>query len=299
MIKKLVAIVLLALLLWGAYIAYALLSSPPKFTARWGNVTEASTEVVIQGEWSKPIILPVSMNNVTMNFMGLTVAWTDRVKLSEKNALVVLGIDNHNLVRALFDYLNNGQNGTAKISFNGRLLKVIPLKFSVKRNVHMDLLGKLNFTAESKPILGGLAYTPALLSTKVRWGGEKGNRGILIADMEFYNPNSFPIPVANLTFDLYANGIKIGTGYLPKSTVIPAKGYATVTAVIELDENVLPKVWTLHVKNGEESTVEVQITLSTTILGNTVQIPLKTEKKVVKTNIMEGINEALSQLTRG
>ncbi|WP_099209393.1 LEA type 2 family protein [Thermococcus henrietii] len=299
MIRKLVAIVLLALLLWGAYVTYAFLSSPPKFKAHWGNVTKTTTELIITGEWSKPVILPVSMNNVTLKFMGIELGGTKNVSISSKNSTVVLSLDNRNLVRALFKYLDSGQNGTALISFSGRFLKVIPFRFTVKRKITLNVLEGLNFTSKSRPILGGLVYTPALLGTKVSWGGEKGNEGILIVDMDFYNPNSFPIPVANLTFDLYADGIKVGKGYLPKATVIPANGYATVRAVIELDETVLPEVWALHVENGEESTVRVELNLSVNVLGKAIQIPLQTEEKVVRTDIIGEINRALSQLTRG
>jgi len=299
MIRKLVAIALLALLLWGAYVTYAFLSSPPKFRAHWGNVTETTTELVIMGEWSKPVLLPVSVSGVTLRFMGIELGRTENVSISPRGSTVVLILDNENLVRAFFDYLDRGQNGTAEVSIRGRVLRFIPFKFTVKRRVTLNVLEKLNFTSRSRPILGGLVYTPALLGTKVSWGGERGNEGILIADMDFYNPNPFPIPVANLTFDLYADGIKVGEGYLPKASVIPASGYAAVRAVIELDEEVLPEVWAIHVRNGEESTVRVDVNLSVNVLGKTVQIPLQTEERVVKTDIIGEINEALSRLTRG
>ena len=299
MIKKLVAIVLLALLLWGAYVSYTLLSSPPKLSARWGTVTETNTELIIEGEWNRPLLLPVSLENTTMGFMGIPIARTERVELSGENALIALSIDNQNLISALFKYLENGQSGTFEVSFKGTALKVIPLRFSVTRNVGMDVFKTFNFTSESKPVLGGLAYTPALLETKVTRVEEKDGKGTLIADMRLYNPNSFPIPLSNLTFDVHANDVKIGTGYLLKPTTIPAKDYATVRTTIELDKSALARAWALHVKNGERSTIEVQMGVSVSLLGKNLKIPLKTEKRYLETHIIEDINGALAGLVRG
>jgi len=299
MIKKLGATVLLALLLWGAYVSYTLLNPHPKLSARWGTVTEANTELIIEGEWNRPPLLPVSVEDVAIGFVGVPIARAKRVELSGENVLIALSIDNRNLISALFKYLEDGQNGTFEISLGGKALKVIPLKFSVTRNVHVDILKQFNFTSESKPVLGGLAYTPTLLETNVTWMGEQDGRGTFIADMRLYNPNSFPIPLANLTFDIYVNEIKVGTGYLLKPTTIPAKEYTTVRTTIELDKNELARAWALHVKNGEKSTVEVQIGVSVNLLGKNLKIPLKTEKRYLETHVIEDINGALAGLTQG
>ncbi|WP_456423428.1 LEA type 2 family protein [Thermococcus sp.] len=299
MIKKLIALLLLAILLWGAYVAYAFVSSPPKFTAQWGNVSNATTEIVVRGEWEKAVILPVSIDEVAMKFMNITVARTESVKISRKSALIVLGIDNPDIVKALFKYLDNGQRGVAEISVRGSLFRVIPLKFNVKREVSLNILEKLNFTANSTPILGGLAYTPALLGTRASWLGEEKNRGILLMEMRFYNPNSFPIPLSNISFNIYANGVEIGTGYLEKAIVIPANGYATAKTVVEIIGDNIPEAWAIHVRNGEVSTVKVQITLTASFMGKTISIPVKTEQVRIKTNIIEQINEALSQISGG
>ena len=54
LIKKVIGIVLLLVLLWGGYVAYALLTGNPHFSARWGAVNESTTNVIIEGGWEKP-----------------------------------------------------------------------------------------------------------------------------------------------------------------------------------------------------------------------------------------------------
>jgi len=297
MIKKLVAVTLLAILIWGAYSLYSVLTSPPKLTARWGTVTAETTEILLSGEWNTSPYIPASIDGIDLKLMEENIGSAENITIG-KNVTAVIRIDNGNLVDALFKYLDNGQRGTLEVTVREKLFGFVGLTFSMKREVSVDVLGKLNFTAESKPILGGIAYSPELLGTKVSWGGQRGGRGIFIVDMDFYNPNSFPIPLSNLSFDLYANGVKVGTGYLPKSTVIPARGYARVRAVVGLDKDALPEAWALHVRNGEVSRVTAKMKLSLKVLGRRVEIPLPPIEQTVKTNALEYVNEALSKLAR-
>lgn len=300
MIKKLIGIIILIIILWGVYVAYSVTTSPPVFKARWGQVTEEKTEIVITGKFQRPLLVPAKLDNLTMYFTGVKVAELEKFDYNptKTNVTLVIALSNPNLIRAFANYLNGGQKGYFEIDIAGKALSVIPFNFKVKENFTMDILDKLNFTAESKPVLGGLAETPALLGTKVRWLGEEKNKGRLDVEMLLYNPNSFPIPVTNLTFNLYANGIKIGTGYLKEGKIIPANGYAKLDAIVVIDENQLPKVWAIHVRNGERSKVDVEIMLSANLAGRSIEIPLKTESVEVQTHIMEDINKALENITR-
>jgi LEA14-like dessication related protein len=300
LIKKLVGLAFLVLLLWGGYVVYAALTANPQFSARWGTVNESVTNIVITGEWKKPLLVPIDVNKLAVNFTGVEVVRVSKFNYSPTgtSAVAVVSIDNHNLIRALVNYLNNGQRGTAVITFNGKFLKVIPIDFNLKEEVNEDLLSQLNFTAESKDLLGGLAKTPALVSTKVEWKGERGNTGILVAYMKFYNPNDFPIPIGNISFDFYANGVKIGEGQTSKTVIIPAKGYATLPVETTIDEAVLPKVWAMHVRNGEQSTLLINLYLTVTLNGRDFTVKLLSQKETVKTDIMGQLNKTLEELSK-
>ena len=299
LIKKLVLLFVLLLLLWGAYVAYAVVTMAPQLSASWGDVNEKETQIVITAHWKKPLLLPLEVRYAVLNFSGVEVARVERFSYGpfSTGAEVVIGIDNHNIVRALFKYLDNGQKGEASLTFRAFLLKLIPLKLDLSQEIKEDILGQMNFTAESTPILGGLAKSPALVSTKVEWKGATGERGEMIAYMKLYNPNDFPLPVGNLRFNVYANGIRVGSGQTVESVVIPAKGYKVlpVETIIYGDE--IPKAWVLHVKNGETSKLRIDLYLTVNALGKDVNVKLFSQEETVKTNVMESINQALQEVS--
>ena len=300
LIKKLVGLAFLVLLLWGGYVVYAALTASPQFNARWGTVNEDVTNIIITGEWKKPLLIPIEVQKLAINFTGIEIAKVSEFKYNptSTSATVVVSIDNNNLVKALINYLNNGQKGTAVISVNGKFLRAIPLNLNLKEEINEDILGQLNFTAESKEVLGGLARTPALVSTKVEWKGEEGNTGILVAHMKFYNPNDFPVAIGAISFDFYANGIKIGEGHTTKTIVVPGKGYATMPVETDINESALPEVWALHVRNGEESTLIINLYLMIKLSGREINVKLLSQKETVKTDIMGQLNKALDELSK-
>ncbi|WP_297500538.1 LEA type 2 family protein [Thermococcus sp.] len=300
LIKKLVLLFVLLLLLWGAYAAYAVVTMAPQLSASWGNVNENETQIIVTAHWKRPLMIPLEVRYAVLNFSGIEIARVERFSYGplSKGAEVVIGIDNHNIVRALFRYLDNGQRGEATLTFRTFLLKFIPLTFNFSREVNEDILSQMNFTAESMPILGGLAQSPALVSTKVEWKGSTGERGEMVAYMKLYNPNDFPLPIGNLRFNVYANGIKVGSGQTIESVVIPAKGYKTLPVETVIYGNEIPRAWAIHVKNGETSKLRINLYLTVNAFGKNIDVKLFSQEETVKTNIMESINQALQEISK-
>jgi len=300
-IKKMIALVVLLIVLWIGYVAYALITANPQLNAEWGNVNEEKTQIVISGDWSKPLLIPINVRYLALNFSGVEVARTEEFSYGplSTHVKVVVGVDNHNIVRALFRYLDEGQRGKVTVAFRGSLMGFIPLKFDYSEEVSENILNQMNFTAESRPVLGGLLQSPALVSTRLEWKGQKGDNGFLVAYMTLHNPNDFPLPVGNLSFEVYANGIKVGSGRTEESVVIPAKGYKTLPVEMMVYGSSLPKAWVIHVRNNEESTLRINLYLTTTVLGREVSLKLFSQDETVKTDIMESINRALENVSQG
>jgi len=299
LIKKLIGVVLLVILLWGGYVAYAALTANPHFSARWGPVNESVTTIIISGEWKRPLLVPVEIQTIAVNFTGIEVVRVSKFDYSPTgtSATIVVNVDNGNLVKALTNYFNNGERGTAVIGLKGKFLKFIPIDLHVKEELKEDVLGQLNFTAKSKDVLGGLAKTPALVGTRVEWKGEEDDQWVLVAYMRFYNPNDFPIPIGNLSFELYANGVKISEGHTTETVIVLPKGYATLPVEMRVEEKLLPKVWAMHVRNGEESELTMNLYLTAELGGREISIKLPTQSETIKTDIIGQLNEALNELS--
>ncbi len=296
--KLLFAGLTLAILIWIGYVAYAAVTAEPELKARWGEVSEAQTGIIIDGTLAKPLMVPASIENLTIEFTGVPVARIDEFNYTPtgRDIGILLTIDNHNLVRALVNYLNAGQRGEVRIILHGKLLGVVPVNLDLKQTISEDILSRLNFTAESQEYLGGMVKTPALVETTFDWAGEQNGKAVLMAHMKFYNPNAYPVPIGNVSYDVYANGVKAAYGSSENGVVLPARGYGRMILKTYVIESALPKVWELHVRNGEESKVRADIFMTIKILNNYYQIKLGSYEETVKTNIMDQLNEMLGSI---
>jgi len=286
--------VLLIFLVWAGYVAIAVLTLEPSIEASWGNVSENSTEVLVHADLHRPLLVPASINSLRMNFSGVEVARLGYFKYSATGSSADLSmiISNDRLVRALINYMNNGQRGTVSVVMKGRALGVVPIDYSVRENMSEDILSRLNFTSESQDYLGGLLKTPAITSTKAEWGGERGNYVVITLHMTLYNPNSYSIPVSNMSFDLYVDGVKLGKGLTEKPVVLPAHGYTTITVDTFINEESLPKVLALHIKNGEKSTLRVSVSMRVNLAGNAYTLDIGSYEETLQTHILRDINGA-------
>lgn len=291
----------LVVMVWLGYVIYAVVTASPTVHASWGYVDENTTELWVNAKLDKPLLVPVEVDNLSLSLAGIPVARVARFDYSatRPDISMAIAIDNRKLIRALVAYMNNGQRGELGIHLGGKFLWVIPVNLNQKEEVSEDILSHLNFTTESKELAGGLVKTPALVGTKFEWIGERNGEAVLIAHMKLYNPNGFPVPVGKVSFDAYANGVRIGQGKSLKTVVIPARGYATVNVETLIDENALPGVWEAHVKNGEISRLKVNLYLDITALGRDYHIKLISREETLETDIIGTINGMLENLSLG
>jgi LEA14-like dessication related protein len=299
MIKKLIGVLLLILLLWGGYVAYAFLTAKPLLEAHWGEVTENSVDVVVSASLGKPLLLPVSIDEMAISFSGVKVASLEDFKYSplSKNAEILVRIDSRKLVKSIENYLDANQRGEAEIEVKLGLFGLVHPEFNISQLIQQDVLSQLNFTAQSRPVLGGLLYTPSVEGTEVRWLGAENGLWHFKVYVTMRNPNSVPLALSNVEFELFANGIKIGRGQVSEGVVFPANGVATVPIDTVIDSEVLPAVIAEHIKNGEESTVRADFYITVSASGRNTRIKLASEEETVKTDIMVSINEALSRVS--
>jgi len=290
--------VFLIIAVWVGYVVYAAMTLQPTVRASWGYVDEKRTEIWIDAKLDKPLLVPAEIENLTLSFMGIPVAWIERFEYgaTQREAQLVIAVANGNLVKALVRYLDSGQEGEVGFHLRGKLLWIIPVNADMKEVISEDILAYLNFTADSKELAGGLVKSPALVETTFEWAGEENGKAVLIAHMKFYNPNQYRIPVGNLSFEIYANDIKVGYGRTLETTVLPPKGYETVDVKTYIEEDNLPKVWEIHVKNGEVSRVRADIYLEFTVLGKPYSVKLASYEENVQTDIIGELNEMFESL---
>ncbi|ADT84781.1 LEA type 2 family protein [Thermococcus barophilus] len=295
-IVKIIAVLFLIFILWLGYLGYAALNLKPKITAEWGYVDDKTTELWLHIDLGKKLPIALRVDNVTIEWAGVKIGKVENMKLGFMQDKVdgVLILDNYKAVEALKNHIRGGEKSYVKIALGVSIFGILVFKKEFTQQVKTDILSQFNIKTEST---GDLIKTPAVEGISSRWGPVGDKYITVYSDVKLYNPNSFPIPVSGVEFNVNIDNYPVATGTLVENTVLPANGYGVVKVKTLLDTSVLPKVWAEHIKRGEESDVSVIIYLKANVLNKEFRIKVADIEKKIKTNIIEQINSMLELKT--
>ncbi len=133
-----------------------------------------------------------------------------------------------------------------------------------------------------------LISKPRIEEIKYSWGKVNESTTEIIVNVKVYNPNPFPIPLKDVIMDIYMNGIKMGEGHAIKAN-IPANSESTIVVAIYLDNSKIPKWWVSHIRNGEETTVNVKGDLVFDLKLFEFKFPIGFSR-TIKTNILSSVS---------
>ncbi|HIP89545.1 MAG TPA: hypothetical protein EYH24_06415 [Thermococcus paralvinellae] len=288
-IAKIIIAVILILMVWVGYLGYVAINLKPKVIAEWGYVDDKTTELWFHIYLGKDIPISISIDNLTIEWAGIKIGKIENMKLGFMQDRVdgVLVIDNYKVIDALKNHIKNNEKSIIKMSVQASIFGIPFLKKDFSQEVETDILSYFDITTESR---GSLIKTPAIEGIISKWGPVEDNSIIVFSDIRLYNPNSFPVPVSDITFDTTANGYEIADGKLIDSVVLPAKGTAIAKVEVEIDASQLPKVWAEHIKRGEESELNITVYLRARILNRDVRLNIADIQKEIKTDILGQIN---------
>ncbi len=298
-IGKIVGVIFIVLVLWGGYVAYALNNASPRVSIAWGSVSENTTEIKVNVDIQRPLLVPLSVEDLRFLFMDEPIGRLTELDYSPFGTEIKasLELDNEKTVDALLKYFENGEIGNLTVVAKPKVL-FLSGKFNVSREIDEKVLEKIHLTAQSREIAGlSLLKTPELKDTIVKYEGREGDKAVFITELVLYNPNPYPIPVVKTGYRVWVNELKLGDGESLKTTVIPAKGTVKIPIKTYVLLSNIPEVWEMHVKNNETSIVraEVFIRLHTLGFSGTKDVTLTTITQTVKTDIIGEINRALSK----
>ncbi|ASJ01399.1 LEA type 2 family protein [Thermococcus gorgonarius] len=303
-IAKLFGMVFLIFVLWLGYVGYSISQGISGLHAQWGPVSEERTSIEITGSFKRPLYAPISLKDAEVIFMNESVAKLSRMEYSPtstdfKSEIVIF---NREVVDAILKYLENNESGEIVVKIVPALFGALSTEIETSIPFREKILESIHLTAESHEVAGipGVK-TPELRDTLVRYDGREGDKAVFTTVLVLYNPNSYPLPLVKTSYRVWINGIEAAYGESERNVVIPAGGTVELPVKTYVNLSSLPKVWALHVKNGEESTVRAKlyfrIQINLPLTGKiTKEVELTTIEKTVKTNIMDQINSKLSGL---
>ncbi|MBO8173962.1 MAG: LEA type 2 family protein [Thermococcus sp.] len=291
-IVKIIIAVLLVLIIWLGYLGYAVMSLKPKITAEWGYVDDKTTELGLHIYLGKKLPISINVKDVTIEWAGVKIGKIENMRLGFMQDRIdgVLVLDNYKAIEALKNHIKNGEKSYAKISVQASIFGISVFKKEFTQEVETDILSYFDIKTESS---GDLIKSPAVEGISSRWGPITDDYITVYSDVKLYNPNSFPIPVSGVQFNVNINENQVASGELIENTVIPANGYGVIKVKTLIDTAVLPKVWAEHIKRGEESDLSIVIYLKVNILNKELKIKVADVHEKIKTDIIDQINSML------
>jgi len=101
--------------------------------------------------------------------------------------------------------------------------------------------------ASMKPEIRGVSH---------QWGQVTDDITELITTVIVYNPNSFALPIKEVTGNINAAGIEIGNAN-SQDVYIGKNGEYPITILTSIDNSKIPDLWVAHVNNQEKSAIEI------------------------------------------
>lgn len=266
-----------------------------KITYKWGNVNESTTEILVNVDVVNPNPFPIPLKDIVMNIYmnGIKMGEGHAIKAeipanSESTLVIAILLDNNKIPEWWVSHIRNGEK--TDMDIKGYLvfdLKVFDFKFPIEFSnpIKTDILSSVSLSKPETISVDGLASIE-IRSVKSHWGNVNNKWTEIITIADIYNPNSFPIPVISFDYTIKMNGILVGDGSEDLNAVIPPKSDSKLTLITKIKNDKLKDWWVTHIKNGEKTTVEIDIMPKVKVAGKKISFTLTKQTFEIRTSFL-------------
>ena len=289
--------VLALLLLVAALSSVSGCSKPEvkKVTMHWGTVNSSVTQIISNVTVTDPLpfSIPLSGVNVKIYMNGIEMGTGHSVGRAsifppESNIKLVIDLINSRLVDWWVTHIRNGERTTVKI-VSDLEFSIFGLKFGVPVTRVSEF--RTNFLsippAKSVGIYVAGLKVGEVKDVKLRWGDVTHGSTQVIATATVVNDLPVPLYLNYLEYNIYMNGIKMGSGRIASTKIIKPKSQERVEFTMYIDNSKIPEWWVTHIRNGERTTVKVEMGVGMTIRGKSVFVPLNSYTYTIQTHILQ------------
>ncbi len=263
-------------------------------TYSWGEVNESTTEILVNIDVYNPNPFPIPLKDVIVNVYmnGIDMGRGHAIKAeipanSESTIVVAICLDNNRIPEWWVSHVRNGEE--TMMDIKGDLvfdLKVfdfkLPLEFS--NPIRTDILSSMLSKPETVSIDGLTEIT--IKSIESHWGNVNDRWTEIITIANIYNPNPYPILIISFDYTIKMNGILVGKGSEDLNAVIPPKSDTKLTLITKIVNDKLKEWWVTHIKNGEKSTVEIEIRPKVKVAGRVISFSLTKRTFEIRTKFL-------------
>jgi len=160
----------------------------------------------------------------------------------------------------------------------------------VSREIETDIISAFNST-ESRPVGSSPTGGPVLVirETSAQWGEVSATETNIDMRFVIHNPNSYAVPVSELSYRATMNDIEMGNGTTEDQGVIPPGGTRTIEATTTLNNQHIDEWWVSHLQNDQVTDLRIDFAARVELPTGTVEIPLDalTYTRTIETDIFD------------
>ncbi|ESS06819.1 MAG: conserved secreted protein [uncultured archaeon A07HB70] len=297
-----VAVVGLLVLVGGAVVAGIL--GAPSVTGvdnRFAGVNETTTVIESDLAVRNPNPLGVTLGGLTADYRvtmnGIAIANGTKSGVTVARGTDALPfttfLDNERIPAWWVSHVNAGERTTLRVDadVHSSLLGASFGAPEVEREVETNVVGAFNST-ERRPVNLSLPVVsdPVLYveETSGEWGTVDANRTEVETDFVVSNPKPYPVPIAEIGYEIRMNGIRMGQGTTAREYVIPPGGERRVEATTVMRTARFDEWWVSHLERDQRTTLEIDFYLVVdpqTGGAGSARVPLDTLTQTVETDI--------------
>lgn len=302
--RRLAAVAVVGLLLLAGVTVAAGVLGTPSVTGvdnRFAGVNETTTVVESDLAVRNPNPLGVTLGGltadyrVTMNGIAMANGTKSGVSVArgDDSLPFTTFLDNGRIPAWWVSHVDAGEQTTLRVSadVHSSLLGASFGAPEVEREVETDVVGAFNST-ERRPVNAGLPVVsdPVLYveETSGEWGTVDAERTEVETDFVVSNPKPYPVPIAEVGYEIRMNGLRMGQGTTAREYVIPPGEERRVEATTVMRTARFDEWWVSHLERNQQTTLEIDFFLVVdpqTGGTGSARIPLDTLTQTVETDV--------------
>jgi LEA14-like dessication related protein len=269
-----------------------------RFDRRWGNVSDAVTEirstVVLENPNTGAMadLLELSVGErVTINGVEVAADETDVGSLDSGTNEIqhAVEMDNDAVPQWWAAHVNNGERSTVVVD-PSVTADVGVTKFDVgvddrESTVETDVLAGLT-AGDARPLTLDGQRVGTVHEIRAEWGTATTDRTPVELTVRIENTAPVAITVSDLGYDVRMNDVVVGDGSAATEHRIPAGETRQVTFTIHLDSQSMDEWWVTHVRNGERTIIEYDATASVSARGRSTRIQVLSTTTTLETDFL-------------
>ncbi|WP_193767598.1 LEA type 2 family protein [Halorientalis pallida] len=276
---------------------------PPSVTdtdQRWGAVTDATTEIETDASLDTPddpglaALLSLDVTQTTtINGVQIAEGSTalDTVEPGSDTLSLTSLKDNGEVPEWWARHLNDGERSQV-VTTPTATADVGATKFDAdlgtrESTVRTDLLAGMNGDRdEAVQVQGRTALVVTGVSSE--WNRATADTAPIQTRTSVRNELATPVTVAAIDYTVTTNGVTLADRSARVGQVVDPESSDTVTARLVLDNSKMDRWWVRHVRNGEQSTFDVDVTATVSVLGQRERVALDSlgQEATIETDVL-------------